>query len=531
MTWPLRPLNSLLDKSGSDRAGKRDYPVLSITMRDGLVDQSEKFKKRVASQDASKYRIAHRNELVVGFPIDEGVLGFQTKHPAGIVSPAYDIWKLRAPDETHIPYLERYLRSAQARRTYASKMQGAVARRRRLTKVDFLELAIPFPPLDDQKRIASLLGRVERLIARRKQHLQQLEDLQASIFLEMFGDPVLNEKGWNTLPFHKIGKFISGGTPSKSREDFWVGVFPWVSPKDMKVSRIDDAADHISEAVFEETSLKRITPGHLLIVVRGMILAHSFPVAINSVDVSINQDMKAIKPIKGVDAVYLQNCLTSLKRRILKLISIAGHGTRKFDSVAMQKLSIPIPPEELQNQFACTIQKVEGIKFRYQKSLADLEELYNSLSQKAFKGELDLSRVPLPTEGPDIADEEKIDVEEKQSKAQLFKLPAPEDLAVLKSTERRNKLLGEWLNTWVAHIGDVPFSAQEFMETAQQRVWELAEDEATEWGLSEYDELKRWVFHQIQQGKIKQTRNIVLMNEKRKFGNDLILRVRKSKLQ
>ncbi|MCA9461123.1 MAG: hypothetical protein KC643_23950 [Nitrospira sp.] len=149
MSWNLRTLDSLLEKSGSNRAGTHDYPVLSITMKGGLVDQSEKFKKRVASQNTTNYRIAYRNELVVGFPIDEGVLGFQAKYPAGIVSPAYDIWKLRDPSNTHIPYLERYLRSRQARWIYASKMQGAVARRRSLTKTDFLCLEIPFPPLDD----------------------------------------------------------------------------------------------------------------------------------------------------------------------------------------------------------------------------------------------------------------------------------------------------------------------------------------------------------------------------------------------
>lgn len=269
-----------------------------------------------------------------------------------------------------------------------------------ISKAYLSDIQIPHPEeLEDQKRIAHLLSKVEGLIARRKQHLQQLDDLLKSVFLEMFGDPVRNYKGWDTVPFHKVGKFISGGTPSKSRDDFWVGVFPWVSPKDMKVTKIDDATDHISETVFEETSLKRIASGHLLIVVRGMILAHSFPVAINTIEIAINQDMKAIKPIKGLNVIYLQNCLTSLNRQILKLISTAGHGTRKFDSIAMQKLFIPQPPGDLQNQFASIVEKVEGLKFRYQQSLTDLESLYGALSQKAFKDELDLSRVPLPVEG------------------------------------------------------------------------------------------------------------------------------------
>ena len=478
MSWARKPLGEILEQSGRDRAGDQELPVLSITMKHGLVDQADKFKKRVASSDTSNYRIAYKNELVVGFPIDEGVLGFQTKYPAGIVSPAYDIWKLQREADCHIPYLERYLRSSQARSSYASRMQGAVARRRSLTKTDFLNLEIPFPPLDDQIRIAYLLGKVEGLIAQRKKHLQQLDDLLKSVFLEMFGDSVRNEKGWETVPFHKVGKFISGGTPSKSRDDYWRGNFPWVSPKDMKVAKISGAEDHISEMVFAETSLKRIDPGHLLIVVRGMILAHSFPVAINKVEIAINQDMKAIRPINGVNAIYLQNCLVSLKRQILKLISTAGHGTRKFDSVAMQKLFVPKPPESLQNQFAAIAEKIEGIKFRYQQSLTDLENLFVALGQRAFKGELDLSRVPMAS----------IKQEEDQTVvAEPLHTPAEHDLAIhlpdtdnllaaLESSEVRKGVIAQWLEAYCGQLGSTPFSVQHFMAAAHTRIAELHPD-------------------------------------------------------
>lgn len=432
----------------------------------------------------------------------------------------------KADDQIDLKYLKCWFESNKQR--LINQGQGVVLKNLSATIVR--NLGIELPPLDDQKRIAHLLGKVEGLIARRKQHLQQLDDLLKSVFLEMFGDPVRNEKGWDTVPFHKVGKFVSGGTPSKSRDDFWNGDFPWVSPKDMKVTRIDDAIDHISEKVFEETSLKRIASNHLLIVVRGMILAHSFPVAINAVDIAINQDMKAIKPVKGLNVVYLLNCLTSLKRQILKLISTAGHGTRKFDSVVMQKLFIPKPPIPLQNQFAAIVEKVEGLKSRYQQSLTDLEILYGALSQKAFKGELDLSRVALPAECPEIAEGKKPDIEEKQPMELLFELPAPAELAVLHTAEGRKSLLGEWLNAWLEQLADAPFTAQTFMEAARQRLWELAEDDTLEWGVAEYDELKDWVFKQIESGKLKQTRNIICINEKKQYGNQVILRTRKSRL-
>jgi len=78
------------------------------------------------------------------------------------------------------------------------------------------EAAIPLPPIDDQKRIAYLLGKVEGLIARRKQHLQQIDDLLKSVFLEMFGDPVRNEKGWDKPDFETIISGMRNGlSPSK----------------------------------------------------------------------------------------------------------------------------------------------------------------------------------------------------------------------------------------------------------------------------------------------------------------------------
>jgi type I restriction enzyme S subunit len=193
---------------------------------------------------------------------------------------------------------------------------------------------------------------------------------------------------------NKVGKFASGGTPSKDRNDFWVGDFPWVSPKDMKTPYISDALDHISEKVFEETNLKKMAAGHLLIVVRGMILAHTFPTAINTVPVSINQDMKAILPLEGLLVQYLKNCLDNMARQVLAIITTAGHGTKKFDTGVMMKVLIPIPPLPLQSQFAAIVTKVESLKSKYAQSLASLENLYGSLSQCAFKGELDLSKIP-----------------------------------------------------------------------------------------------------------------------------------------
>lgn len=366
------------------------------------------------------------------------------------------------------------------------------------------EIEIPFPPLEDQIRIAHLLRKVEELIAQRRQNLHQLDELHRSVFLEMFGDPVRNEKGWTTLPFSQIGSFTSGGTPSKSRADYWAGEYPWVSPKDMKVPRIVNSVDHISAKVFDETSLKLIAPGHLLIVVRGMILAHSFPVAINMVDIAINQDMKAISLKSSMRAEYVFHCLNALKRRILKLVTTAGHGTKKFDSDAMVKLLIPCPPPEMQDRFMVIADRIDQIKTCYQKSLADLEALYGGLSQRVFKGELDLSRVPLSGEATGITEDKMTDVEDIQPMEPFLELSAPDELSVLQTAEGRISILSDWFNAWLVQLGDRPFIAQKFMDAALQRFWDLMEDDTPEWGMAQYEELKSWLFEALEQGRLTQ---------------------------
>ena len=87
---------------------------------------------------------------------------------------------------------------------------------------------------------------------------------------------------------------IHGGENPSKATYYWDGQIPWITPKDMKVREINDSIDHISKIATQETAAKLIDPGAVLVVVRGMILAHTFPSAVLRVPATINQDMKAL---------------------------------------------------------------------------------------------------------------------------------------------------------------------------------------------------------------------------------------------
>jgi type I restriction enzyme S subunit len=513
MSWAPKPLSEILDQSGRHRAGDQDLPVLSITMKHGLVDQADKFKKRVASSDTSNYRIAYKNELVVGFPIDEGVLGFQTKYPAGIVSPAYDIWKLKSEADCHIPYLERYLRSLQARSQYALRMQGAVARRRSLTKTDFLNLEIPFPPIDDQVRIAHLLGKVEGLIVQRKQQLQQLDDLLKTVFLEMFGDPILNPHGF---PVRRLSEFYVNpkegtkcgpfGSALKKEELVDSGVPVWnmdnIAPDGQMVLPF---RMWITANKYDDLAAYSVQEGDIIISRAGTV-GKMCVARTNGQPAIISTNLIRLRLGADLRPLHFVSLMLYCKGRVGRLKTGADGAFTHMNTGVLDSLEFPYPSVKLQDRFGEIATKVGGAKSRYQQSLTDLEALYGALSQQAFKGDLDLSRVPLPGMKPEK--EKTVATEPLQTLAKqglAISLPDTDHLRdALENAEARAALILQWLEAYRGQLGSTPFSVQHFMAAAQTRLAELHPDNDFALGANDYEHIKAWVFEALAAGTLSQ---------------------------
>lgn len=253
------------------------------------------------------------------------------------------------------------------------------------------ETYIPLPPLEIQKQVAAVLEKADTLRGQCQQMEQELNTLAQSVFLELFGDPVSNPNNWVTKKLKDIVSIQSGATPSKANDDFWKGNFPWVSPKDMKSTYISNSIDHISESVFKETNLKRISRDTILIVVRGMILVHTVPLAITIKDVSINQDIKAMKVLDdSIEPLYLLWCLKSQHDHILSKVSTAAHGTKRLDMPDLVGLDICVPPIGIQGKFVEVIKKLDEQLTLAKASVSEHESIFHSLMQRAFKGKLEL---------------------------------------------------------------------------------------------------------------------------------------------
>lgn len=446
------------------------------------------------------------------------------EHPIGFGSTEFHV--LRAiPGKIDPRFLYHFVRSKRLLSLGQKSMKGAAGHKR--VPAEFLEnFDIADWPLDDQIRIAHLLGRVEGLIAQRKQHLQQLDDLLKSVFLEMFGDPVRNEKGWDKPELKAFGKISTGNTPPRNESANYDGDFiEWIKTDNINGNAVfvTSATEHLSEIGARKA--RTVTNGALLVACIAGSVESIGRAALTDRKVSFNQQINAIQPGKDVNALYLYG-LFKLSRAYIQ--SHATKGMKKILTKGdFEKITMIKPPTEIQNQFAVIVEKVENIKSHYQQSLTDLEALYGTLSQQAFKGELDLSRfasTALPIEG----DNPVAAAVPAPFPTQVIELPETDLLLpALQDRTQLAPLLRFWLEAYRAQLGSAAFSLERFIAAAQTRLAELHPDHDFTLSASDYEVIKDWVFDEIQKRKLKQTRDIICINGRRQFGNQILLRARR----
>ena len=181
---------------------------------------------------------------------------------------------------------------------------------------------------------------------------------------------------WPEVTLGDVVGVTGGGTPSKRNAEFWEdGTIPWVSPKDMKVWEIEDSQDHVTEAAVEGSAAKWIEPGDVLIVVRGMILAHTAPAALLRVPATINQDMKALRPADGVESEFLLRLLWGLNADILDRVETSSHGTKRLPTDALLDLPFRLPPVEEQRRIVARVDELMALCDRLADGLARRDAL------------------------------------------------------------------------------------------------------------------------------------------------------------
>ena len=266
----------------------------------------------------------------------------------------------------------------------SSFIKGAT--RAKLTKGDASRIPFPLPPLDEQKRITSILDKADAIRRKRKQAIKLADDFLRSVFLDMFGDPVTNSKGWEVFPIKKIATVTTGGTPSRKVPEYYGNDIEWIKSDNINTPQhtLTKASEYLS---IEGRKVARTVPkGSTLIT----CIAGSFDCICNAAfadrEVSFNQQINALTPKEGLLSWYLYALIIFSKRTIQNASTNSMKGM--ISKGKLECVELIHPPIEEQRKFELIFDKQMNSVDQLNKSYKKASEMFNSLSQKAFAGEL-----------------------------------------------------------------------------------------------------------------------------------------------
>ncbi len=245
---------------------------------------------------------------------------------------------------------------------------------------EFIEkVFLPLPPLEEQRRIADLLARADRLRRLRRYALQMSETFLQSVFLEMFGDPIINPKKWDVVVLEDYAFTTSGGTPDRNRPEYYNGTIPWVKSGELHTDLITITEEKITEIAINNSSAKIMPKGTIVIAMYG---ATAGEVSILGIDAATNQAICSIIPKVGLNTFYLVQLLKVINTYLLD--RRIGGAQPNITQQIIRDLHIPLPPLNLQEEFK-TMSNDFGKIFRKQtEAQRQAEGLFQALLGQVF---------------------------------------------------------------------------------------------------------------------------------------------------
>ncbi|TYB76462.1 restriction endonuclease subunit S [Bizionia myxarmorum] len=250
------------------------------------------------------------------------------------------------------------------------------------------EIKIPVPDsIDVQKRIATVLKRTNKLISAREESIILADEFLKHTFLTMFGEPFNNVKEWSLKPISDFGQIVTGNTPSRGNKSFYSSKhIEWIKTDNIKSNElyITPAQEFLSNQGMD--SGRAVNQGALLVTCIAGSEKSIGRAALTDRKVCFNQQINAIQPNSDVEPLYLY-WLFKISRNYI--LGFASKGMKKMLSKGeFKKIPLPKPTIEAQLSFSRIAIQGEKLKSKYNESLLELNELYKSLSHKAFNGDL-----------------------------------------------------------------------------------------------------------------------------------------------
>lgn len=392
MIWPLVKLDDLFEiaRGGSPRP-IQDFITddadginwISISDASNSSKYIEKTKKKIKKEGMKKSRLVHSGDFLL-----TNSMSFGRPYIMRISGCIHDGWLVLSPKAENIDtdYFYHLLGSVFIYKHFCRVAAGAVVKNLNIDLVKALE--IPLPPLAEQKRIAAILDKADSLRGKNQQAIQLADQFLRAVFLDVFGDPVSNPKGWEITELNDLLFFLTSGSRG------WAKYYRSSGDKFIRIQNVsknklllDDLA-YVNAPDGAEACRTKIQIGDVLL----SITADLGRAAVVTEEISggyINQHLALLRVNQNIlNSRYLAAYLSSeagIKQFQAKNKSAVKAGLNFTD---IRTLNILLPPIDQQKKYEEIYEKVVFSISNKQAAMQFSESLFNSLSQKAFTGEL-----------------------------------------------------------------------------------------------------------------------------------------------
>lgn len=292
-------------------------------------------------------------------------------------------------------YLDRYLTSINAIRYFQKIASKTAQPALSLSKIKNLE--VPLPPLEEQRRIAAILDKADELRQKRQQAIEKLDQLLKATFIDMFGDPVSNPKGWPVKKLKDLSiKIHSGNTPKGGSENYVEKGITFIRSQNVWKNKIilDDVAyiDAETHAKMLKSSVKH---EDILMTKTGRINTDNSSLGRAAIylgaddSANINGHVYLIRIKKEFNKYFILNILTLPDYyEYIRSVCVGGIDKRQLNKEHLENFPIILPPSELQQKYSEIVKVIENQKSILYKQLEIQENLFKALQNKAFSGTL-----------------------------------------------------------------------------------------------------------------------------------------------
>jgi len=376
-------LDSFLREVSEKTTKNNQYPVLTSS-KTGLHLQNDYFNKQVASKDNTGYKIIKKGQFTYRAMSDTGKFfpNMLECTEIGIVSPAYPVFEIEKP--VILPeYLKYYFKSNIFQQSISVFAQGSTRTSVKYGKLKTVKISLP--SMIKQKLVVDILDKVQGIVNARKHELEKIDTLIRARFVEMFGDPVINEKGWNTKPLLEMGACKNGMNFHYEDSGVEINCLGVGDFKNFSVIENTELLPIVS--LNEMPSDEYLLRDDDIVFVRSngnkSLVGRS--VAVYPRNIPTTFSGFCIRYRKHDDAIIIPYLLRVLKNdSVRKKMAGRGANIQNLNQQILSKLIIPVPPVNLQKQFAEFVQQVDKSKVAVQKALDEAQLLFDSLMQEYF---------------------------------------------------------------------------------------------------------------------------------------------------